>query len=108
MKRFLHGFIGSFCFTIIFIAVFAAMLFCEQNSLMADSTTESKLLALTIEDPLVVQFTLLGDDYSLDFTETARVEQLRRKYYYLLPNSVKLMEQAVWYSVDELNTLAGG
>lgn len=108
MKKRLHGFVSAFSFTIIAILVFAAMFICEQQGLTVQSYGETRLLSLEVDDPLAAHLTLMGKDFNVDCSVPVMVEQYRRKYYALLPGGIKLLEQAIWYTTNELNALARG
>lgn len=108
MRKKLRGFISAFCFTVIGILVFAAMYVCEQQSLMVQASGETRLISASVDDPFVMRVTLLGEDFNVDCSIPVMLEQYRRRYYALLPEGFKLLEQAVCYTVSELNALARG
>ncbi|SDO10261.1 hypothetical protein [Acetanaerobacterium elongatum] len=107
MRKSLHVFICTFSFTVIMILVFAAMLFCERQSLMVRASSETRLLAMKVNEPAQLSITLLGEELTLDCSYPMLAEQYRRQYYALLPCGVKLLEQAIWYTTQGLNELAG-
>ncbi|MFA9380376.1 MAG: hypothetical protein ACERKO_04880 [Acetanaerobacterium sp.] len=105
MKKRLRFFAGAFCVTVIFLFVFGAMLYCENNAQMTVATEQSALLSVHTGGDTIT-LTLLGEQCLIDCTQAVRLERLRREYYYLMPMCVKLMEQAVYHSANELTALA--
>lgn len=106
MKKSHHVFICTFSFTVIMILVFGAMLFCERQSLMVQASGETRLLAMKVDEPAQLEFTLLGEELTVDCSYPVLAEQYRRRYYTLLPAGVRLLEQAIWYTTKGLNALA--
>lgn len=109
MKKWLRLFAGGFWFTVIVVSVFAAMFYCSNNAQMAAATEGTALLEVAVRDEANdVSLTLMGTPYRIDCKGVVWLESLRRRYYYLLPMGVKLMEQAVCHTVNELTALASG
>ncbi len=107
MKRWVRIFAGAFFVTAILVSVLGALYYCEQNAQAVMADESSQLFAVVIADNSnTVSLTMLGEQYRLDCTPLASAEEVRRRCYYLLPMSVKLMEQAVCHTVNELNALA--
>lgn len=109
MKKWLRLFAGGFWVTVIVVSVLAAMFYCSNDAQMVMANESARLFAVSMNDDTnAVSLTLMGDRYSLNVSPAVQVESLRRQYYYLLPMSVKLMEQAVCHTANEISALANG
>lgn len=107
MKKRARLFAGGFWVTVIAVSVMGAMLYCESSTQTVMAGQPQRLFAAGVaRGSDAVSLTLLGRQYRLECGPVARLETLRRRYYYLLPAGVRLLEQAVCHTVNELNALA--
>ena len=104
-KKRWRGFVSGFVLTLLMLAIAGTLMLCEAGVQKAGYTPNESLLKVDVADKDKLELWLLGTGYDVDMSIPAEVENIRRKYYTLLPRGARVVEQAVWYTMSEIFTL---
>lgn len=105
-KRILRVFSGAFCITVILFVVLGTMVYCETNAQMTGASGQSQLLGMETNDQNQITLVVMGRQLDVDCTPAVYAENLRRRYYYLQPTVLQLLEQLLCYTTAELGAAA--